>query len=143
MPKLWQYASELTSGMAGSVVDLSLQVGQQVQAGVPAVTVADFSNWVIKSDNLREVDVVKIKEGQKVEIVFDSLPDTKFSGEVTNIATKFEEKRGDITYTVTVLLSQPDAQDTLGYDRCFIFLTLIGQGSKECERYFQFQTTLP
>jgi len=46
-------ASELTSGMAGSVVDLSLQVGQQVQAGVPAVTVADFSNWVIKSDNLR------------------------------------------------------------------------------------------
>ncbi|PKN83234.1 MAG: hypothetical protein CVU46_17490 [Chloroflexi bacterium HGW-Chloroflexi-8] len=115
-------AGELTAGMAGSIVDLSLQVGQQVQAGVPAVTVADFSNWVIKSDNLREVDVVKIKEGQKVEIVFDSLPDAKFMGEVTNIATKFEEKRGDITYTVTVLLTQPDAQLRWGMTAALYFL---------------------
>jgi len=115
-------SGELTAGMAGSVVDLSLQVGQQVQAGVPAATIADFSSWVIKSDNLREVDVVKIKEGQKVEIVFDSLPETKFSGEVTNIATKFEEKRGDITYTVTVLLLQPDAQVRWGMTAALYFL---------------------
>lgn len=64
----------------------------------------------------------KIKEGQKVEIVFDSLPETKFSGEVTNIATKFEEKRGDITYTVTVLLLQPDAQVRWGMTAALYFL---------------------
>ena len=49
------------------------------------MTVADFSSWVVKTDNLTEVDVVNVKVGQKVEIVLDALPDVTLTGEVTHI----------------------------------------------------------
>ena len=41
-------------------------------------------------------------------MTLDALPDVTLKGEVTNINARFEEKRGDITYTVTVLLTETD-----------------------------------
>jgi multidrug resistance efflux pump len=103
-------ALELKASMDGTIVDLSLQVGQRVTAGQLVITIADLSNWVVKTDNLTEVEVINVKIGQKVVIILDALPDVKLNGEVTHINTRFEEKRGDITYTVTVALSQTDAR---------------------------------
>jgi multidrug efflux pump subunit AcrA (membrane-fusion protein) len=99
---------ELKSTIAGTVVDLSLQPGQRVIAGAPLLTVADFSSWVVKTDNLTETEVVDVRTGQKVTVTLDALPGSPLSGEVTHINARFEEKRGDITYTVTVVLTQAD-----------------------------------
>lgn len=101
-------AFELKSNMDGTVVDLTLQVGQRITAGQPVMMIADFSSWVVKTDNLVETDVVNIKVGQKVNIVLDALPGKTISGEVTYINSIFEEKRGDTTYTVTTALDQSD-----------------------------------
>ena len=70
--------------------------------------VADFSNWIVKTDNLTETEVTSLKTGQKADVVLDALPDKTLEGEVTYINSLFEEKRGDITYTVTILLKQTD-----------------------------------
>lgn len=99
---------ELKASLDGTIVDLNLQVGQRVTAGQPVLNVADFSQWLVKTDNLTETDVVNIKIGQKANIVFDALPGKTLTAEVTHINRLFEEKRGDITYTVTLVLTQTD-----------------------------------
>lgn len=103
-------ARVLKATMDGSVVGLSFLPGQQVAVGTSQVALADFSSWIVKTDNLTEMDVTSITVGQKVDVVLDALPDKTFQGEVTQIASRYEEKRGDITYTVTIKLNQTDAQ---------------------------------
>ena len=101
-------ALELKAGMSGTVVDINLLPGQQISAGQTLMSVADFSQWVVETDNLTEAEVVNLKVGQKVEVVLDALPDVPLAGEVTHINNRFEVKRGDVTYTVTVTLTQTD-----------------------------------
>ncbi len=101
-------AVEMRSTVAGTVIDLTLQAGQQVSAGSPVLTVADYSAWVLKTDNLSESEVVNVEVGQPVIVVADALPDMLLAGEVTHINARFEEKRGDITYTATVMLKETD-----------------------------------
>ena len=115
-------AFELKATMAGTVVDLSLQSGQKVVPGAPVITIADFSGMVIKTDNLSELDIPTVKNGQKTEIIFDALPGVTFSGEVIDINTRFEEKRGDVTYTVTVLLDQLQPELRWGMTAAVYFL---------------------
>lgn len=99
---------ELTTPVGGKLVELNLNAGEQVPAGVPVVLVADMSEWFVETDNLTELDVVAVQAGQKVKLVPDALPDLEMLGEVVLIKDVFEEKRGDITYTVRILVEDPD-----------------------------------
>jgi multidrug resistance efflux pump len=100
--------SELHAPFDGVVADLKIKVGEQTAPGAPAAVLADFSKWIVETDNLTEIEVVKVAEGQNAEIVLDALPDVTLQGTVTAISPVFEEKRGDITYTVTVTLTNGD-----------------------------------
>ena len=113
---------ELKATMAGTIIDLSLQAGQKVASGASVISIADFSVMVIKTDNLSELVIPSVKTGQKTEIIFDALPGVTFSGEVIDINTRFEEKRGDVTYTVTVLLDQLQPELRWGMTAAVYFL---------------------
>ncbi len=97
---------ELRAPFAGTMAKLNLKAGEQIAPGQAVATLADFSNWMIETDNLTEIEVVKITEGQGADIVLDALPDVKLRGKVEAISSVFEEKRGDITYTVKVILTE-------------------------------------
>ena len=99
-------ALKLRAPMNGLVVDVDVLTGQQVNAGEVLMALADFSQWIIKTDSLTEAEVVEVVLGQPVEVVLDALPDVTLTGVVSNINERFEEKRGDITYTVTVELEE-------------------------------------
>lgn len=99
---------QLKSNASGTVAKLNLKVGERVSVGTPVVIYADFANWVVKTDNLTEINVVDIKNGQKVEVMLDALSGKTFTGEVIDIDLVFEEKRGDVTYTATIKLNQND-----------------------------------
>jgi len=99
---------DLVATIDGTVVTQNLVVGQQVTPGQPAMTIADFSNMYALTDDLTEIEVVDISPGQKVTVVADALPDVKMTGVVESISRKFEEKRGDVTYTAKILLDNPD-----------------------------------
>lgn len=101
-------ALTLKANIDGTIVDLTLQPGQKVAAGETVVVIADYSNWILKTDNLTETEVTTITTGQKTDVILDALPEKSFEGEVTYINSLFEEKRGDVTYTVTILLTQTD-----------------------------------
>lgn len=105
---------ELTAPWSGTLASLNLVAGQPVTAGLPVATLADFSEWVVKTDNLTELEVVGVEPGQTVSLIFDALPNVEMTGTVETIRAKFEEKRGDITYTVTIALDELDAQARWG-----------------------------
>ena len=83
-------------------------IGQPVSPGQAVMRIADFSRMVVETDDLTEIEVVDVAVGQKVSVVPDALPDVELTGVVESIGQVFEEKRGDITYTVRILLDYPD-----------------------------------
>ena len=101
---------ELKAPFAGTVAVQNLKAGEHVNAGQPMVTLADFTQWEVKTDDLTEIEVVKIKVGQTVTVKLDAVPDVTLTGVVKAISAKYEEKRGDITYTVTIGLTSTDPQ---------------------------------
>ncbi len=100
--------SELKAPFAGVVADLKIKEGEQAAPGQVAAVLANLSTWVVETDNLTEIEVVKVSQGQTVSIVLDALPEVTLHGTVDSISPVFEEKRGDITYTVTVKLTDGD-----------------------------------
>lgn len=101
---------DLTAPFDGTVVNLDLILGQQVTPGAPVVLLADFSEWYVETDNLTEIEVVEVTEGQSVTIVPDALSEVKLTGSVDNIDDIFTEKRGDVTYTAKILVDEMDAR---------------------------------
>lgn len=99
---------DLVATMNGVVVELDLNPGEQVSPGRPVITLADFSEWYVETDNLTEIEVVDVKLDQPVEIIPDALPELNLSGVVESISDTFEEKRGDITYTTRILVEEID-----------------------------------
>ncbi len=100
--------AELRAPFSGTLADFDLTVGQQVAPGQGVGTLADFSTWKVETDNLTEIDVVRIAAGQGVDVVLDALPDHPLRGTVTAIDTVFAERQGDITYTIRITLTDTD-----------------------------------
>jgi multidrug resistance efflux pump len=97
--------AEVRAPFAGTLTNLDLKVGEVAPVGQPVLTIADLTGWVVKTTDLTEIDVVKIKEGQPVDIKFDAIPDVNLKGNVLSISQNYTEKQGDIDYIVTVLLT--------------------------------------
>ena len=98
---------ELRAPLAGTLVGLDLQAGQFTAAGQLVGAVADFSAWVIQTDDLTELEVVRVFAGERASLILDALPGNEMNAEVVHIAQRYEEKRGDVTYTVTLAIKDP------------------------------------
>ncbi len=99
---------DLVATIDGTVVEQNLVVGQAVAPGTPVMRLADFSQMYVETDDLTELEVVEISVDQNASVVADALPEVTLNGVVEEIASVYEEKRGDITYTVRILLSEFD-----------------------------------
>ena len=100
--------AELSAPFEGTVVDVDLKEGEQVGPGQVVVVLADFTSWVVETDNLTEIEVPDVSVGQAVSITPDALPELELSGTVETISDLYEEKRGDVTYTVKITLDETD-----------------------------------
>jgi HlyD family secretion protein len=95
--------AQLRAPMAGTLLSVDVAVGQQVSAGTSAVTMADLSQLEL-TINVAEVDVGKIRLGQKAEVTLDALPDKTFTGTVSVIAPSSAATSGVVNYPVTIQL---------------------------------------
>ncbi len=100
--------AEVRAPFPGVITDLQLKVGEFEASGQPVVTIADTTQWVVKTKDLTEIDVVNIKEGQLVTVKFDALPGVEFKGNVLSVSDNFSENQGDVVYEVTILLTDVD-----------------------------------
>jgi HlyD family secretion protein len=115
-------ALTVVSPFDGVIAKLNAKVGESMNAGVAAVTIADFSHWLVKTTDLTEIDVVNIKPGQPVTVVLDALPDVNLSGQVDLIAQTFIQKQGDVTYEVTIDLTDTNPSMLWGMTAVVKFL---------------------
>lgn len=82
------------------------QVGDQTWSGNPLIDLPDLSEIKAEAE-INEVDISKIKLGQKVEIKLDAFSDTIFTGEVIKIANlaKYKDKSNKIkVFPIEILL---------------------------------------
>jgi membrane fusion protein, macrolide-specific efflux system len=96
----------------GSVVDtVAVAVGDKVQAGGKLATLAPTSSLVATAD-VSQLDVAKLKVGQRVTLTFDALDGADASGTVDDIADAPESTEGSagtttvVQYPVTVRIGK-------------------------------------
>ncbi|OGO41812.1 MAG: hypothetical protein A2W36_06580 [Chloroflexi bacterium RBG_16_58_14] len=100
--------SEIVAPFSGQIAELTITEGEWVQANQPVIVLADLNQWEVETDDLTELDVPDVRLGQIVTVRLDALPELELKGKVGAIKDLSEEKRGDVTYTVTILLDQVD-----------------------------------
>jgi multidrug resistance efflux pump len=94
----------LRAAKSGTVAQINANIGELVGVGVPVLTIADFSSWVIKTDNLTELNIPFINEGAPATISLDALGGEEISGTVTTIGLIATSYQGDVVYEVTISL---------------------------------------
>ena len=84
--------TRITAPMDGTVTERGIQPGEVVTPGVQAtfegkalLTVSDLSTLLVKAD-LNQIDVAKVRMGQKVSVTLDALPGKIYEATITKIA---------------------------------------------------------
>ena len=93
----------------GTVVNLSLKVGDQVTAvqsaslspALPVLVIANLGNPYI-STNISEDYATRVTNGQKVNIVFNSLKDQSFTGSIEALDMVGTNTQGVVFYTARI-----------------------------------------
>jgi multidrug efflux pump subunit AcrA (membrane-fusion protein) len=97
---------EITAPFDGVVAEINAKAGSSVRAHDVAITLADFSNWLVKTTDLTEIDVVELNKSDPVLVTLDALPGVEFKGTILSIGQTFTENQGDIVYEVTIQLNE-------------------------------------
>lgn len=83
-------------------------VGEQPWPGYPLAHLPDMSELKVETE-VNEVDISKIKIGQKAEIKLDAFSDTVYTGEVMSVAglAKFKRRNSKVkVFSVEILLDE-------------------------------------
>ncbi|WP_027622996.1 efflux RND transporter periplasmic adaptor subunit [Clostridium lundense] len=96
----------VTSPIDGVVVAKNNVNGDTAQSGKAILTVADTTSMKIKVA-VDELDIDKVKLGQKAEIKFDAIKDKVFEGTVEYISQVGNSSNNVTTYDVTVGIKDP------------------------------------
>ena len=82
---------EVRAPFAGEIIERNAVRGSLVEAGKALFTLTDRSTmWAML--NIPEVHLSRVRMGQDVELTVDSLPDRKFTGKLTWIASQVDER---------------------------------------------------
>jgi HlyD family secretion protein len=103
----------IKSPIYGTITQLSVKIGEIITSGRSAfsqspvlMVISDLSRIVVRV-NVNEVDIGKIKVGQRAEIRASAYPDRSFAGEVTKIAKSGQKNRDLISFEVLVMVIDP------------------------------------
>ena len=107
-----QLSSNITAPASGKINNLNIAPGLVIASQTTSSTtstslqslgtITTANIFPQASANLSEVDVTKVKQGQKVMITLDALPDLTFTGKVLVINTNGQTSSNVTTYPVTI-----------------------------------------
>jgi HlyD family secretion protein len=96
----------VTSPIGGIVTAVNNSNGDSVQSGKSVLTVVDMNSIKVKVA-VDELNIGKIKEGQKAQIKFDAIADKTYEGAVEEIAIVGTTSNNVTTYDVVVAVKDP------------------------------------
>lgn len=102
---------QIIAPFEGQVGNVNVRLGELAGPGQPILLLGDVRQMQVETTDLRETDVVRVSEGQQVEVTFDSLPDRIFTGTVTHIAPVSSTNQGSTNYTLRIDI--PDLDESL------------------------------
>jgi HlyD family secretion protein len=100
----------ITAPFGGIVADIHVRAGEQAGPESRAVSIADFSSWIVETTDVTELEVVQLSVGQSVGVRPDALPELELSGVVTEISNAFTQSGGDVLYTVRIRVDETDSR---------------------------------
>jgi multidrug resistance efflux pump len=100
--------TELRAPFDGLLAVLPARVGEQVSPGAPVAEIGDVSGWQVETDDLSELDVVRVQPGAEVKLTFDAIRGLELQGIVERVQPKGEKKLGDMTYTAIIGIKNAD-----------------------------------
>ena len=95
----------LKAPFSGTVSEVYMRSDEWVVAGQPVLMLANLERLQVGTTDLSEIDVARIKIGDKAEISFDAFPELLVQGTVAKIAPKSDEGAG-VNYKVLVELDR-------------------------------------
>jgi RND family efflux transporter MFP subunit len=109
----------LKSKLSGLVVyETNWSTGRKVASGdspwggMPIVSLPDLSAMQSVT-NVNEVDVSKVKKGQRVKVKLDAFPDKEFSGTINSVGTIGQQKDNSNIKTFEVIVDIKDTDPVL------------------------------
>lgn len=99
--------TELRAPMAGAVLSVDIEIGQQVSNGTSAMVLADVNHLQL-TVNVAESDIQQLTVGMPAEITLDALPGKSLTGEVLRIAPSSDPAQSVVNYPVTIQLTDDD-----------------------------------
>lgn len=96
----------ITSPVNGVVSELSVKAGDTASNGTSVATVVDPTQMQV-TVSVDELDITKVKVGQKANISVDAITGKTFTGTVTQIDSIGTASNGVTTYNVTVAIENP------------------------------------
>ena len=100
--------TQIVAPYAGQIGAVLVRGGELVAAGQVLILLGDTGKMHVETTDLRETDVVRLYDGQEVEVTFDSLPEQLFDGIITHIAPVSTTDRGSTNFTVHIEVPQLD-----------------------------------
>lgn len=99
----------ITAPISGQVIAKNFKVGDNITKNSSSTTVLatiyDLSSLTFEM-SIDELDIQKVKVGQKVVITADAMEGQTFSGTVTNVSLESTYSNGVSTYPVTVTMDE-------------------------------------
>ncbi len=103
----------IRSPINGTVLERPVNEGDPVvpltsyQPGTELMSLASLENLLFKG-TVDEIDVGRLEEGMKAEIMVGALPDAKIGGEIVNIAPKARKSENATVFDIEIKITERD-----------------------------------
>ena len=100
--------TRLIAPIAGTIAEINIIAGEYAFPANTLIIISDMSEPQIKTTDLSERDITKVKVGALATIFIDALNE-EFSGEVSIISPIADTLGGDVIYEITLTFDEPPA----------------------------------
>lgn len=109
----------------GIIAELSVKAGDQASSGTAVATMV--TKQKVAEVSLNEVDVAKVKVGQKTTLTFDAVEGLNITGEVAEVDTLGAVSQGVVSYAVKITFDTQDERVKSGMSVSAAIITDIKQ----------------
>ena len=99
--------SSLEAPFFGTVTKASPNVGDLVDIGMLGFRIDNLSELFVDVD-ISDVDINRVKPGQRADLTFDAITGLSYNGEVTKVASVGEDQGSGVEFEVTVKILDAD-----------------------------------
>lgn len=99
--------ASIAAPFSGVITDAYPLPGDRVSAGLLAFQLDDLSRLLVDVE-VSEVDINRVKVGQRAMLSFDAVPEREYEGRVVAVALAGNSQQGAVNFRVTVELTDAD-----------------------------------